>query len=115
MRSSATQGAPAHAPTPLPLCVNTIPDELKQRPQWVCWGYEWRRGLDGKGKWTKPPYTPTTGDYAKSNDPTTWGTFEAAVKPPEIDDLPAIGYMFQKDDPYVGIDLDLAWILSRAR
>lgn len=92
-------------PAPLKPKLGQIPDELKHRPQWVVWAYESRTGRDGKGKSTKPPHDPSTGDYAKSNDPHTWGTFEAAVKALR-GRFAGIGYMFHKDDPYVGIDLD---------
>lgn len=49
---------------------------------------------------------PITGEYAKSNDPNTWGTFEAAVRKAQSGRFAGIGYMFHADDPYVGIDLD---------
>jgi hypothetical protein len=49
---------------------------LTTQPRWVCWRWEWRNG-----KWTKPPIQPGNRypAYAKSNDPTTWGTFAEAV------------------------------------
>lgn len=80
-----------------------IPLELCQRKQWVCWVPEWRNG-----KMTKIPITPGTTSNARSNAPATWGTFEAAkasylARP---DYFGGIGYMFAKDDPYVGGDRD---------
>jgi len=57
-----------------PVLFNRIPQELKERPQWVLWRFEERKGEE-----TKPPLDPVTGEYAKVNDPSTWGTFEQAV------------------------------------
>jgi putative DNA primase/helicase len=41
-----------------------IPEELTERPQWVCWRYEER-----DGKPTKVPFTPYTPIRASSTDP----------------------------------------------
>ena len=47
-----------------------IPQELKDRPQWVLWRYETR-----DGKPTKVPYSATTGRRAAVDTPATWATF----------------------------------------
>jgi putative DNA primase/helicase len=90
-----------------------VPEELKQRPQWVCWRYEER-----DDKLTKVPYTPRTLRRASSTDPTTWSSFEETAKAYQFgyDDRPdveyyepsydGIGFVFSDDDPYCGIDLD---------
>jgi putative DNA primase/helicase len=88
-----------------------IPDELKRRPQWVCWRYEER-----DEKWTKVPYTPETGLRASTTDLMTWRPFEDAVQALGADDemrermrLPqydGIGLVLSSADPFVGIDLD---------
>src|SRR5262249_38419508 len=49
-----------------------------------------------------------TGREAKSNDPSTWATFDEALAyhrlhPKSTD---GIGYVFSTDDPYCGVDLD---------
>jgi putative DNA primase/helicase len=46
-----------------PPIVENIPEELTERPQWVCWRYE-ERG----GKLTKVPYVPETGGRASTTD-----------------------------------------------
>jgi hypothetical protein len=87
-----------------------IPSELRDRPQWVCWRME----LNEKGKETKVPYCPTaTGRKASSTDPATWTTFAEAVSAYERGDrdkngnpVRGIGYVFAKDDPFFGIDVD---------
>jgi putative DNA primase/helicase len=89
-----------------------IPQSLRERPQWVVWRYEWRTKGDGSGKWTKVPYIPREirGRWrgAKANDPSTWGTFEEALRTfkANCDDLDGIGFVFSPDDPFVGIDFD---------
>jgi len=63
-----------HKPTPLQIRADTIPGELKQRPQWVCWRYSW----NGGDKWDKPPYTVNDGK-ASTTDPASWSDFESAI------------------------------------
>lgn len=82
--------------------LHNIPDELKQRRQWVCWLLEKRNG-----KWTKIPYNPRTARKARVNDPTTWGGFaEAVAALDQFGHFKGVGYVFSDDDPYVAIDLD---------
>jgi hypothetical protein len=69
---------------------DTLPPALATlvtQPRWVCWKWEWR-----KNKWTKPPIQPGNGQYARNNDPTTWGTFEEAVKRVVAGGADGIGY-----------------------
>jgi Protein of unknown function (DUF3987)/NrS-1 polymerase HBD domain len=80
---------------------HNIPDELRDRIQWVCWKYEQR-----DGRTTKIPKNPSTGRNANTADTTTWGTFDEAVAAAERHNFDGIGFVFTKDDPYVGIDID---------
>jgi hypothetical protein len=81
---------------------DVMPDDLKERDQWVLWRYELRGG-----KWTKVPYQPD-GQKASSTDPTTWSSFEEVCQAyelhPELFD--GIGFAFAADDPFIGGDLD---------
>lgn len=84
-----------------------IPQELRQLPQWVNFVLSERPG--GNGKLNKQPINPTTGELAKSNDPSTWATFDAAIA--NLDCSDGIGFMFADPDPqtglaYFGVDLD---------
>ena len=80
--------------------IDNVPDELKHYDQFVNWKWETR-----DGKRTKPPYDPKTGKRASHSDPSTWGTFEDAVK--GLDQgFDGIGFVFTEDDPFCGIDLD---------
>jgi hypothetical protein len=90
-------------PIVAPPIVANIPPELMVRTQWVCWAFARRQD-----KWTKVPYTPGTTTKARSNAPTTWRTFAEALACYEQrpDFFSGIGYMFSKDDRYVGGDRD---------
>ncbi len=77
-----------------------IPAELTSRDQWVVWRWEKR-----KGKLNKPPYQPS-GSPAKSNDPATWVSFQAAIEAFEIGQFDGVGFVLTADDPYAMADLD---------
>lgn len=86
---------------------NSIPAELRERPQWIVWKYV----LKPDGKWTKVLFRVDQPNVeAKSNDPSTWSTFAAAVEcfrqHRQEYRLAGIGYVFSADDPFIGIDLD---------
>jgi hypothetical protein len=81
---------------------DTIPRELRDRAQWVCW-----RLTERNGRKTKVPIDPATGRNAAADNPATWGTFDAALSRCRGDSgLAGVGFMFSEDDPYCGIDLD---------
>ncbi|MEX0418110.1 phage/plasmid primase, P4 family [Bacillus sp. C30] len=79
---------------------NEIPAELKALPQWVLWRKESRND-----KSTKVPYQ-VTGEMAQANNRRTWSTFATAVKFYLEGDYDGIGFVFSRQDNYVGIDLD---------
>lgn len=82
--------------------VDRVPAELRSLPQWVGWRQETRDGEP-----TKVPVNPGTGHSAKSDDPSTWSTFEAACRWFEVTPYAmGIGFMFAASDPYVGLDFD---------
>ena len=88
-------------PKPLPVLPEGIPAGLKNKPQWVCWDY-----IRKEGKWNKVPITPATGEWAKSNDPSTWGTFEKAFDTYVERGYAGVGFMFAENGHFVGIDFD---------
>jgi putative DNA primase/helicase len=79
-----------------------IPNEIKALNQWVAWQGEQK----DNGKITKRPVNPMTGKYARTNDPSTWSSFDAAVSSCEKYGLQGVGFVFTADDAYAGIDLD---------
>ena len=76
---------------------------MLERRQWVPYSVVWSEKL---GKFDKIPLNPNTGYNAKSNDPKSWGTFDLAVKRALNRKMAGVGFVFNKDDPFVGIDLD---------
>jgi putative DNA primase/helicase len=79
-----------------------IPDDIREREQWVLWRYEQRNG-----RATKVPYQVGR-RRASSNEPSTWESFEAVTN--EWRNAPTWyagpGFVFSVDDPFCGIDLD---------
>ncbi len=78
-----------------------VPDGLTGYGQWVGW-----RSEERDGKQTKIPINPSTGQYASTTDPETWGTFEEAANGVVSGDSAGVGFVFTEEDPFVGIDLD---------
>jgi hypothetical protein len=66
-------------PTFLKVIPENIPEELKAIPNWMCWAYELRQNKQGEWKWTKPPIQVNS-RYARSDQPTTWTTFERVLE-----------------------------------
>lgn len=77
-----------------------IPEELKERRQWIGWRYE----LVG-GKWTKVPHQ-RTGRKASTTNPDTWNSVANILYKHQHDPRFGVGFVFAEDDPYVGVDLD---------
>ncbi|MEX6266219.1 phage/plasmid primase, P4 family [Staphylococcus saprophyticus] len=77
---------------------DNIPYELKELDHWCCFRIE---KVDN-GRFTKRPYNPNTNEMAKSNDESTWVSFEDAAS--QSLNYDGIGFFFKA--PYVGIDLD---------
>lgn len=87
-------------PEPLSVIPDKIPQHLKSRDQWLVWKYVW----NGK-RWTKPPHK-VNGRLAKSNDSSTWTTFDRALKAYESGKFDGVGFAFAEGDGLAGIDLD---------
>jgi KaiC/GvpD/RAD55 family RecA-like ATPase len=82
------------------LKLKTIPNSLKELPQWLMWKLE-----ASSSRPTKLPYQ-VNGQMAKSNDKSTWNTFEAVAKRAKGPGYSGIGFVFSDADPFIGIDLD---------
>lgn len=77
-----------------------IPDEMKVLPNWILYRIEDR----GAEKPTKVPYS-IGGSCAKTNDRSTWATFDAALAAYQRGGYAGLGFVFT-GSPYVGIDID---------
>lgn len=75
-----------------------VPQELKQINNWVCWSVK----KTPTGKTTKIPINAKTGDFAKSNDSSTWCDFETALR--ESEKYSGIGFML--GEGVIGVDID---------
>lgn len=80
-----------------------FPKELMEKKRWVCWRLD--PDPDG-GKPKKKPLNPLTGGGAMSNNPNTWTDYDAAVQAKEKCGYTGLGFMFVKEDGYVGVDID---------
>ena len=91
-------GKPTARPAALHGDLANLPDALaplKALPNWVCWKWEWRVDKHGGGKWTKPPFRPQAPvQYAKNNDPSTWGSYEQALAAYQAGQCDGIGFAF---------------------
>lgn len=76
--------------------MTAIPLELRTLDQWVNYRVELRGD-----KPTKVPVNARTGRNASSTDPATWTSFDVAVAASSM-----IGFVFTRDDPFAGVDLD---------
>jgi putative DNA primase/helicase len=91
-------------PPVLPVDPVKIPGVLKLQRQWVCWKLKFE-----DGKWKKAPVDPKTGKPASVTDSSTWGTFDQAREyyaRRKNTGIMGIGFVFTKDDPFTGVDLD---------
>lgn len=81
---------------------DSVPNDLKQLPQWVVW----KKETDEKGKVKKVPRNPITGYGASSTNSETWNTFETVKGVYETaGTYDGIGFVFNNSG-IVGIDLD---------
>jgi primase-polymerase (primpol)-like protein len=82
-----------------PLCLDTLPGQLKRGRQHVVWKPELRRDQ----KIGKPPYHPR-GYRASSKKPASWGTYSEAVHAYQQGGYAGIGYMLTKGILFVDLD-----------
>jgi putative DNA primase/helicase len=74
---------------------------IRDLRQWLCWRIEER-----DGKPTKVPYSPLTGEKASTTNPETWAGYSEAVEAYREHGYGGIGFVFDEDDPFCGVDLD---------
>jgi putative DNA primase/helicase len=79
----------------------TNKQNMRDLNQWVCWRLEER-----DGKPTKIPYSPLTDDRASSTNSNTWASYSEAVSAYKNRGYDGIGFVFTKEDDFVGVDLD---------
>jgi hypothetical protein len=78
---------------------------LTEQERWVVWDWELRKTKSSE-KWTKPPRQARNPKHnAKSNDPSTWSSYDAAVGAVLAGNAAGIGFMLAGSDIGAG-DLD---------
>ena len=84
---------------------DAVPEELRQREQWVCWRFKYNPDRE---EYTKIPIDASSGKFASSTDSDTWSTFEDAVAYHEREDTDTAGcgFVVHSGDMFVGFDLD---------
>ncbi len=80
-----------------------VPQELRDRTQWVVW-----RAAQRSGRLTKIPYDPRSGRMARTDTPGTWADLSTALDALRLGTRDGVGFVFTEGDPYTGIDLDNA-------
>ncbi len=93
------------------LTFEAVPADLRARDQWVVYKVRPKRDKRGriiKGKSDKVPFNPRTGAPASTADSATWSGFDDAVSAYEAAGgvYAGIGFVFTKDDAFVGVDFD---------
>ena len=90
--------------------IENIPQELRDRDQWVLWKAVEKTNGSGVAKITKVPYsaiTPETPRKASVTNPQHWSSFDQVANALILEDgYDGIGFVFTKNDPYVGVDFD---------
>lgn len=78
-----------------------IPEELKNMKQWVCY-----KATPRGNKITKVPVHPISGNPINANSRSNWFSFEEAIKYIGSKKVTGVGFVFTKEDDFVGIDID---------
>jgi len=82
--------------------VSNIPEPLKEWDQWVGW-----RQIIKDDRPTKIPVNIHNGSAASSSDPRTWASFDEALEYfADHREFAGLGFVFTKNDPFAGVDLD---------
>lgn len=72
---------------------------MKKLKQWVCF-----KAKPQEGHWGKVMISPITGDYAKSNEPTTWGDFDTALRYAQTHEQDGLSFVLTSGIVFVDID-----------
>ncbi len=82
--------------------LESIPQALRQRRQWVCWKTVSTPGERPR----KVPFRPD-GLHASHSNPQTWSSFDQVIGAlASRHNFQGVGFVFTAADPYAGIDLD---------
>lgn len=78
--------------------------ELKDYNNWVV--YRLFENSSNMNKLSKLPFNPITHIPSKTNDKSTWSSYDNCIKALEEHSYDGIGFVFDKNLDYIGIDID---------
>ncbi len=81
----------------------SIPDEMKERPNWVVVRTQWN---EKKGRFNKYHIDCNTGGWAEIDNPDTWTDFESALKFAREKGGTTLAYALDGNDKIVCLDFD---------
>ena len=86
--------------------INNIPQELKERKQWLWFKIYHNEDKNGNVKMVKIPISPITCESNEWNKEENWTSFETALEGLERSGCNGLSFVLTEDDPFVCIDLD---------
>lgn len=86
--------------------INNIPQELKERKQWLWFKIYHNEDKNGKMKMVKIPISPITCESKEWNKGENWASFEIALKGLERSGCDGLSFVLTEEDPFVCVDLD---------
>jgi len=89
----------------LPVQPENVPAAMREAPRWVCWKTKSKTRRDGTEYLDKMPVNASNPSAsAKTNTPSTWGSFTSAVGSLKRPGVAGIGFCL--NEGWLGIDLD---------
>ena len=87
--------------------LNNIPEEMKERKQWLCYKVSSKKLESGEWQYSKLPYSPLAESSKGWNKQENWCSFNEAIDAfSKNEELMGLSFVVTKDDPYVAIDID---------
>lgn len=86
--------------------INNIPQELKERKQWLWFKIYHNEDKNGNIKMVKIPISPIICESNEWNKKENWTDFETALDGLERSGCDGLSFVLTEDDPFVCIDLD---------
>ena len=86
--------------------IKNIPQELKERNQWLWFKIYHNKDKYGNIKTVKIPISPITFESNEWNKKENWADFATALAGLEKSGCDGLSFVLSEDDPFVCIDLD---------
>ena len=86
--------------------ISNIPQELKERSQWLWFKIYHNKDKYGNIKTVKIPISPITFESNEWNKKENWADFATALSGLEKSSCDGLSFVLSEDDPFVCIDLD---------